>query len=160
MKTIIRGKEIDTASLRNIRVEAADVDLAALSGFALLELCRCFVSNAAKCKRAKFNRVKKVVRGTVEQIRDQLGAEAERRTHSESSTAAAPLVLVFTGVEAAGYLAALLTGLYEVYLQARSKIPQQGEFERGILDLKSAGRECAEFCRAVSAAIHVHEVEI
>lgn len=160
MLITVGTRKLDTARLRGIRVEAADVNLAVLSAFALLELCRQFTSTAKKCRRAKFNRAKKAVRGAVEQIRDQLGAEAKRRTRQEKSTAAAPLVLVFETVEAAGFLASFLGGLAEVYVAERANVAPQSEFERDVLDVKSVAFECAGFCRSIAAAICQHEVEV
>jgi hypothetical protein len=157
MKTIIRGKEIETAAVREIRVAVPDADLAALSDVALLDVGRCFAVNARKFRRARFSAMKRSLLGGIEQIGQQLAAELDRRRSLEPGPAA-PLTVIFEGVEAAGYFAAFVGGLAELYVVERAKIAPQGELERSIVDLRAVAFECAEFCRAIAAAIFQTEL--
>ncbi|MBZ5723031.1 MAG: hypothetical protein LAO03_22045 [Acidobacteriia bacterium] len=153
----IRGKELDTASLGEIRVAAPDVDLAALSDVALLELGRCFAANGRKCRGRFVGAVKRELRGGIEQIGQRLAAEADRRRSLEPGPAA-PLIVIFKNVEAAAVFASFLEGLRETYISQRAKVAPQGELERSIVDLRAVAFECVEFCRAIAAAIFQTEL--
>jgi len=150
---------MEIARLTDISVEIASVDLGALSAAALYELQRHFASTARKYRHA-FGAVKKSVRRGAEQIARQLAGEAERRGRPEPRPPAALLTLNFKRVESAGYLMAFVAGLEELYVSERSKIPQQGEMERSILDVRGIGFEASKFCRLVAAAICETTVEV
>ncbi len=154
----LAGKQIDTARIPPISIEAGDADLGRLSDAAVIELRRLFDLNARVCGRALFSTVKKNLRTGIEQLARQLTAEINRRKQREHGPAGS-LTLIFASVEQAGFLAAFLTGLSEVYIGERAKIAQS-EGERGILDMKSVTFQCSEFCRLVASAIYHVEVEV